>query len=205
MKHTRILFLTVAVLFMISTVSAGLITPSPSLPPDGDYVSPQEYHEYAAAGIILDDPIHRPLADTAIRTVDGADELEEFDSQFIATEIGTGLGSITLTGPVTVRTTGKVGNTTGTFDTEMVSMSLSGGGVLVRQDPTRPTLGVTTITDIGGGLYQIDSFFDVFTELSVDSGLNWIPSDSSTHMVLVPEPATMLLLAFGGLLIRKRK
>ena len=92
MKRTRILFLTAAVLFMVSTVSAGLITPSPALPPDGDYVSPQEYHEYAAAGIILDDPIHRPLVGTALRTPIGDDELEEIDSEFSAIEIGQGFG-----------------------------------------------------------------------------------------------------------------
>ena len=63
---------------------------------------------------------------------------------------------------------------TGTFATEILSMSLSGdvGGISVdlRESPSVPTGGSTTINDLGGGLYDIDSFFDVFTELSVDSG-----------------------------------
>ena len=52
-------------------------------------------------------------------------------------------------------------------------MSLYGyvpGGppILIREDPAQASVGQTTITDLGGGLYHIDSFFDVFTELSVD-------------------------------------
>ena len=65
----------------MSTVgwATGIETTNPSLPPDGDYVSPQEYHSYAAVGVILDDPIHRPLMDpTPVRTPIGPDELEEF-------------------------------------------------------------------------------------------------------------------------------
>ena len=76
---------------------------------------------------------------------------------------GNAAGLFWLQGPVQVITLGKTGNTTGTFQTEMISMSLSGnvGGVAVqiREGPTQPSTGQTTITDIGGGLYQIDSFF----------------------------------------------
>ena len=53
------------------------------------------------------------------------------------------------------------------------------------------------------GPYHIDSFFDVFTELSVDGGATWIPNsqpsafgeDGSTRLVLgIPEPASLMLL-----------
>ena len=63
------------------------------------------------------------------------------------------------------------GSITGTFQTEMLGMNLIGtGGVMIRESPSRPSLGQTKITDIGVGLYHIDSFFDVFTELSLDGG-----------------------------------
>ena len=77
---------------------------------------------------------------------------------------------------------------------------------MVREDVQRASMGETSITDIGGGMYHIDSFFDVFTEVSIDGGGNWTASASSARMVLIPEPATLGLLAMGGLaVLRKRR
>ncbi len=93
------------------------------------------------------------------------------------------------------------GNTTGTFQTEMLAMSLNGnspfGPYMLRESPTLPSLGQTSISDIGGGLYRIDSFFDVFTELSIDGGATWIPSVSASHVVLSPEPGSLILFGLG--------
>src|SRR5262249_24809330 len=105
---------------------------------------------------------------------------------------------------------GKVGNTTGTFNTEMLQLNLNGnspfGPFMIRESPTLASVGQTSVTDIGGGMYRIDSFFDVFTELSVDGGASWIPSDSSSHVVLMPEPCTFALGALaGGLLVLRRR
>ncbi len=138
----------------------------------------------------------------------GVHERESFHSTFDAIVVG--FGPVHLEGPVIVETQLKTGNTTGTFDTEIVSMNLSGntplGFIMVRQDPYRPSTGQTTIADIGSGMYEIDSFFDIFTELSVSGGADWIPCDGPTRMTLVPEPATLSLLVLGGLaMLRKRK
>jgi len=89
-------------------------------------------------------------------------------------------------------------------------MNLTGmsplGMIIIRQDQACPTMGETTITDLGGGLYEIDSFFDVFTELSVDGGGSWVSCDYATRLTLVPEPATLALLAVRSLaLIRRRR
>lgn len=74
------------------------------------------------------------------------------------------------------------------FDTEILSLTLTGGtlppGAVVRESPTRPSLGQTSIRDLGGGEFQVDSFFDVFTELSLDGGQTWIPSSQSGRMTL---------------------
>jgi hypothetical protein len=79
----------------------------------------------------------------------------------------------------------------------MLSMSLTGGGVMIRESPTRASTGKTSITDIGGGMYHIDSFFDVFTELSIDGGATWIPKSglrgTPVYLGGVPEPSTIAL------------
>lgn len=44
----------------------------------------------------------------------------------------------------------------------------------------------------------MDSFFDVFTEISVDGGVNWIPGDGPMRMTLNnPEPSTVGLVLSG--------
>ena len=66
------------------------------------------------------------------------------------------------------------------FDTEMLGLEISGGtlppNVKIRESPTRSSLGQTVITRIPRGGFQISSFFDVFTELSLDGGTTWTPS-----------------------------
>jgi hypothetical protein len=67
---------------------------------------------------------------------------------------------------------------------------------------------------------MVSSFFDIFAEFSVDGGLTWdVPEGWSTdggntwkygnvpplHFESIPEPATMMLLGFGGLLIARRQ
>jgi len=107
------------------------------------------------------------------------------------------------------------GNLTGTYNTEMLALNLNGsspfGPYMLRESPTLASTGQTRVTDIGGGLYHIDSFFDVFTELSVDGGNSWIPSTGSSHIDLnpAPEPTAATLLGLGlvgviGLARRRR-
>ncbi len=65
----------------------------------------------------------------------------------------------------------------GTWDTEMISMDLTGNvpdpsggadiGVVLRQSPTLPSPGQTTLRDIGGGAWSVDSFFDIAYEIIV--------------------------------------
>jgi hypothetical protein len=68
------------------------------------------------------------------------------------------------------------------FDTEMLQLDIQGGalppGARLRESPTLPSLGKTTIQPLSPtGPFQIGSFFDVFTELSFDDGAIWTPAD----------------------------
>lgn len=192
--------------------ATGMDQNNTDLPPFGVYLSPDQVHAtYNGPGlvVVLSNIAHQPFASPpVIRTPvnGGVDEIEDFSSGVN--------GQVTLNGgsPVPVSGTGPVsvivyghgpaGSPTGTFQTEMLSMNLTTNllGAMVRESPTLPSLGQTTITPIGGGLYHIDSFFDVFTELSLDGGQTWLPdSTGPTHVVLndIPEPSTVLLLGMG--------
>ena len=88
------------------------------------------------------------------------------------------------------------------FDTEMLSLDLDGGPFFkIRESPTKQSLGLTLIENEPAGTFRIGSFFDVFTELSVDGGQTWQPaSDALTVVSSVPEPTSFVLaaLAVGG-------
>lgn len=99
------------------------------------------------------------------------------------------------------------GGAGGIFDTEMLSLDLTGAAFKLRESPTRPSQGQTSIAPIGGGMYHIDSFFDVFTELSLDGGQTWHPALESSRLTLTgqtPEPASMSLLAIGAAALLRR-
>lgn len=89
-----------------------------------------------------------------------------------------------------------------TFDTEMLQLDLSGGslppGVQIRESTSQPSHGQTMITDLGGGNFRIDSFFDVFTDLSLDSGGTWTPSNGSSRTTVTPESVTPVRRATWG-------
>lgn len=89
------------------------------------------------------------------------------------------------------------------FSNELLELTLDGMiddmDFTLRLDLTRPSTGNTTITPLDGGLFRIDSFFDVFTELSINGGVGQ-PCIECGRMVLVgvtPEPSAVGLLGVG--------
>ncbi|MGA2854817.1 MAG: lamin tail domain-containing protein, partial [Verrucomicrobiota bacterium] len=65
--------------------------------------------------------------------------------------------------------------------TELQQLNLSGGtlpaGVIIRESPTLASSGEMRIETIPGG-YMIDSFFDVFLEVSTDFGSTYVPAST---------------------------
>ncbi|HXU79602.1 MAG TPA: HYR domain-containing protein, partial [Methylomirabilota bacterium] len=77
------------------------------------------------------------------------------------------------------------------YDTEMLQLDISGGNlpaVMIRESPTLRSSGHTQISPTPGG-FRVSSFFDVFTELSLDGGRTWIPAVQATHIDLRVDPA----------------
>ena len=80
------------------------------------------------------------------------------------------------------------------FSTEMLQLDLSGGslpaGVMIRESPTLQSTGQIRQRDLGGGQYSVDSFFDIFTELSFDGGQSWFPSNQPLHTTTIERSPT---------------
>jgi hypothetical protein len=200
------------------TLRADVIVPSANLPPvGGSYNGPpgiDSSYDFGAFQVFLSDVSHsaftNPVSSFAadLSNPGQTDQTVTFQSKVTATATTTLSGftgpfPVTVTGPVTVEIFNRATNDqTGTFNTQMLSMDLTGllpGGhsVEIKLDPTRTTTGGTTITPVGGD-FQIHSFFDVFTEISLDSG-PFVPQSGTapTHMNLMPEPGGLTLAALG--------
>lgn len=185
-------------------VPGPIVAAEPGLPPtDGVYRSPAEvFARYYFSGLEIDleDVRLRPLADPPpVITTVGADEVENFQMMATGTAIITMGGSagdpmaVQSTGSVQTRVFGKAGQTTGSFNAEIVSISMDfvsdipGVGtitMMMRESPTQTSVGQISIDDVDSG-FLIDSFFDVFTEVSVDGGQSWIASSGSVRVELV--------------------
>lgn len=78
------------------------------------------------------------------------------------------------------------------FDTELVTLDLRGSGmpagVMVRESPSRPSMGRTTLTSLSRDRYRVESFFDVWLEISLDSGRSWHPARAPVRMSLERAP-----------------
>ena len=168
-----------------------------------------------------DDRIERFIGDDPVR---GVFEEELFPSSLtgqvrILTPDGIVVAEnipVSLQGPVTTRVYGKntlgppdltidpadPSSSTATWDTEMISMSLTGeipAGVIpgttgpvqvfIDESQEHASTGRTTLTALPSGQFAVDSFFDVFTELRVGdpAGNAWLP-DQPARMVLGGKP-----------------
>ena len=205
--------------------AAAVIATADCLPPAGQhvkYTSPDFHARFAAGGNVFDlsNPVHAGFTACVSPPVAGS-QLESFAST-VAFDLSINGGPLShlsaLAAVSVVVTFNHALGATRFFDTEMTQLDISGGtlpsGVLVRESPTLASTGQTSIEDLGGGLFKIDSFFDIFTELSLDNGTNWIPSTDNQNQpasgrvtLRVPEPATLALLGVGlvGIGFGKRK
>jgi hypothetical protein len=178
-----------------------------------------QYHEWLVNGIpfYLMNPVHSNFASCMTPPlIVGVPQTEGPMNSMIQGDVffdGAPLGHFTATASMTVWV--ELASTFGatrTLSTELTQLDADfGGGQMLREDPSQRSLGTTTITDLGNGDYPIDSFFDVFTELSLDGGQNWIPSagplKGASRMTLgdnVPEPLPAILIGGGLLLIMRR-
>jgi len=177
--------------------ASALPAATPNLPPPGAYVSPADWHAAYAAGIIISNVSHDRFTTNTPPPPPSGTQVHSFGSHLflqVSADGGATFQDVHTAAAVSARVTSAeiVGNTR-YFDTEMLQLDISGGGlppnVRIRESPTRASLGRTSIAQLPGGGFEISSFFDIFTELSLDNGQTWEPTtNGAVRMGLPPGP-----------------
>lgn len=92
------------------------------------------------------------------------------------------------------------------YSTEILQMAIQGGslpdGFMLRESPLAAdsSTGLLRLRPVPGG-YQIDSFFDVFYQVSIDGGLSWVPDDNQTSVLHASGPAVLPFLVLNDIFI----
>jgi len=77
---------------------------------------------------------------------------------------------------------------TRTYDTELVTFELQGtgmpSGIMVRESSGQASTGVTTVTALSGGQSRVETYYDVWLDVSLDGGLTWTQADAAVRMTL---------------------
>jgi len=173
---------------------SGLLNPSNCFPP---LLSKYEWDFDYAGGILMRNFTIKNFTQCDLPPANpGFSMTHSFDS-YVEMQVSMDGGLIwmptTASGMISLQITktGQSGSTE-SYDTEMLQLNISGGtlpsGVMIRESPTEPSRGVTSIHSLGGG-FMVSSFFDIFTEVSTDGGMSWTPASDSSRMKLVTSSA----------------
>ena len=162
---------------------------------DGMYNAPEAFATYGGGLILVRDWSQRAMDSSVAVPAPGMPVTHSFGSQVemeVSTDGGVTWVPVVASVPSTVQTAylGVVGGET-EYAEEMLSLNISGGGlplgIMIRESPTLASSGQTRAQAVPGG-YMVSSFFDIFTEVSLDSGATWIPSDAASHVEFLVDP-----------------
>ncbi len=221
-KHARSSFLAAGVALagaLAGSAQASVVTPTASLPLIGvPYVSPPPGAGCFTIATACVNPGPFILTNPVMYSYSLGNQIitagVTYDATLTPPMETNIIGSVDLAGTVEMTVIGRTSNTeTGSFTVDITELTLSGPlslpgspldgrTLMVGLDASDTSSGTTTITP-DGGAFQINSFFDVFADITLDIPTN--PSTSVGPILLVatpsPEPSTwaMMLLGFAGL------
>lgn len=203
MKSLRFVMLCSVLAMLAASTPAGaqggVNRPDECLPPNNSaYLA--GFHAMYTAQYLMSNPAHSRFTHCANPpTVIGGETMHAFGSQVcfrLSTNRGKTFKDLRAVAQCLVRVRlveEDPSSETRYFETEMLALDIRGGnlppGVMIRESPTQPSMGQTRIQRMPGGGFHIDSFFDIFTELSLDGGATWIPSAQPGHVELAEADA----------------
>ena len=204
------------VMSLSHSADATVISSSPTLPVlDVAYVSPLEIGCFPLAGVCLDAGaliLAAPVSSSF--NASGQDITTAASYTGILSDLAHHpIGSVDLIGTVEQEVLGRTFSTElGTWTTQLVALSLSGPVLghtaTVTLDSTHESVGTTSISALGGAspqLFAIDSAFDAFLDISLDTPVPLHTTRGPVHVALAPaavsEPSSSTLIGFAlGLL-----
>ncbi|HVP55655.1 MAG TPA: PEP-CTERM sorting domain-containing protein [Candidatus Eisenbacteria bacterium] len=210
-------FLLAAVMLTIVAVAipparASIIQPTPSLPPTaGGYTTGTVCVSLGPGVCVVGASLYGFTG--TISTFDSSGQSVDSSITFTADVYtdnngmpGTLIGPVTLGGPIGILYAGRMTDMDlGTFSSSLTELDLTGmfngHSIEIMLNPNMTSSGPTTVMtlDIAApdGEFQVSSFFDVFTELSLDHG-QFVPGPQRTFTLMpIPEPGSISLLALG--------
>ncbi len=204
-RTLRLAAIALVVVFAMPNAWAGIIQSTPSLPPEGSYTTGTICFANLGPGVcVVAARLYGFTGTTSIINGGG----QSIDSSIsLAAMIytdnngmpGALIGPLSLGGPIGILYAGRTSDTElGTFTSSLTELDLTGGfnghTIELILNPNFASIGPTTVAPSGSN-FRVDSFFDVFVELSLDNGV-FIPGPERTF-TLTPEPGSLSLLALG--------
>jgi hypothetical protein len=194
-----------AVAATIPVAWAGVIQPTPSLPPtSGAYTTGTLCVSLGPGVCIVGASLHgftgtTSMFDNSGQSIDSSISLTADVYTDVSGMPGTLIGPVLLQGPIGILYANRMTDMDlGTFTSSLTELDLmgmfNGHSIEIILNPMVTSSGLTTVAPSGSD-FQVSSFFDVFTEISVD-GVSAGPGPERTF-TLTPEPGSITLLALG--------
>lgn len=180
---------------------ADIVEPTGQLPPSaGGYVLPT-----LCVNIVCLENATISNFDITSLSRSGSNELVDTTALFTALVFanvsgtpGAFLGTLSTTGTADFTFFGRTGTEElGTFNAQIDSFNFGGtfntNTFDVMQNPVMASTGMTTISQLPSGLYDVSSYFDIYGELSINGG-SPVPGPERTATLGTPEPSSWALL-----------